>query len=763
MSDIDALYVEFDIPYCALTFSQGLCTATGVPCFNTRNNSHDCGDPANYDATVKTVRFAKLNGYEFWPSDGVPTLTILSDAKSTSAKIDPGKTMGMRATCQITLDNCLSVLSGIDKNMIAREESYAANGERSRFYQGTFLGKFKAITPFIFGSEVRVYRGFVGEEMQVEHYTIDNFSGPNNAGGMVYDCVDFLKLTNGNSSQFPAPTTGVLSADIDTLATGFTALPAGVGDLEYPASGHIAFGKEASSFTRVGDVFTFVERAVKGDLSDHEEGTSVQLVGEYTSQTSAFILHDLITGYTPLSASYVDYSSWNEEVLQFQNALFSAFIVKPESVSKLINELIEQAGLIFYADVKARLIRLKVLRPIASTESIDESIIEKFSQSEIQKDRVSQAWTYYNQKNPFLNLDEETNYFSRVISPTAENLYPTESIKKTFSRWIPSNALSTAVDLNERVIQRYVNPPKVFNFDVPRRNQLNLGQGIVVNHRANEDAFGASSPSPTLITSINYGRSSDQVSGQEFFFTDYTGGGGGVDRIVPIENDPIFNVSLRDIYATFNASLAGVISITFILRAGFYIGSKFNTLPALTVGDFGALVPKLIVESGAYILGAAGTDNVGDNIRAGGLAFDADFPVDVENNGVIGGGGGAGGQGNTHMKYDTGSASLVTIVPTAPSGAGYAEGSKTGIAPYILGIPRVNGDRILGTTKAELIILINSVDNASCDYSQAGDGGDLGQPGSAGTLSAGGAAGKAIKNNANITWTTTGDIRGAIE
>ena len=333
---INAVYVEFDLPYCSLDFGVAPCTATGTPCFNTRNNSHDCGDPANYTATTLTVRFALNNGATYWPQDGIPTFKILKSAQSMGAKLNPAESMGERASCTIMLDNCLSEMSGLDKNIIARDDN--------AFNTGTFLGKFKAINPYIFGSEVRVYRGNGNRIFDVEHYTIDNFTGPNYKGGMSFKCVDALKLTNGDSSNFPTPNNGVLAADIDEVVTSFDVEPIGVG-AEYPTSGRVAVGNEGMAFTRIGDTFTVIRGGSTslGEVEDHSAGDTVQLIGEYQSETSADIIADLITNYTPLDASIIPLDDWQQEINEFQNSLFSATIVKPESVSKLINELIQQA------------------------------------------------------------------------------------------------------------------------------------------------------------------------------------------------------------------------------------------------------------------------------------------------------------------------------------------------------------------------------------------------------------------------------------
>lgn len=751
MGKIVANYVEFDLPYCSLDFGQSPCTATGVECFNTRNLSHDCGDPANYTESTITVRFAQSNGYEFWPDDGVPTWPILKSVASRSAKVMPAEDMGTRASCTIMLSNCLSAMQGLDKNIIARDDPYN---------KGTFLGKFKSRFPYIFGSNVRVYRGTIGGEYRVEHYIIDNFSGPNNSGGMEFNCVDFLKLTNGKSSQFPKPTEGILVADMDETQTTFTVEPAGIGDIQYPASGKIAIGKEGLTFTRSGDVFT-VTRGLYNVVEPHSAGDNVQVIGEYSGLSSAAIIRDLIVNYTPIDNGLIDFNEWESEINSYQSALYSAEIAKPEPVSKLINEIIEQAGLIFYADVVERKIKLRVLRPVSSNNILTTDKLISFSQKENQSKRVSQVWTYYNQKDPLKQLDDQFNYYSALISPTQENLYPTEVIKKIFSRWIPSFSKSVALDLNSRLIQRYVNPPREFNFNLFIEDNTGIGEGVIVEHRALENAFGDADPRGAYTTSLNCTDIYKEVTAQEYIFTEYTGIGGGGNILIDIPKDSL-SVNLRQLYDSLYQTLSGVTSIQFVVKRGIFVGATNNQLPAITIGDFGGIVPNLTIENGAYVLGAGGTGSEAPETSAGGIAIDAESAVNIENFGTIAGGGGAGGRG---MVTQTATASGSTLIATSPcggtAGAGYTEGF--GVFTPLFGLS-LSGLRLSSQTVQDAIDYYASLGlGFPISNTTFGVGGGLGQSGSAGADGAGGEAGKAVINNSNINWVQQGTIIGAVE
>jgi len=521
----------------------------------------------------------------------------------------------------------------------------------------------------------------------------------------------------------------------------------------------LAIGKEGVSFIRVGDSFTVV-RNLYGVVEEHKAGDQVQLIGEFSSQTSADIIYDLLVNYTNLDASYIDKDAWDSEVSNYQSALYSAQIAKPEAVDKLINELIEQSGLIFHADVKTRKIILKVLRPVVGSVDISTDHIIGFRQTEKQNKRVSQVWTYFNQKNPLEKIDEPFNYHSALISPSSENLYGTEVIKKVYSRWIPSFAASVALDLNSRLLQRYVNPPREFSFSLFRDFPVTLGQGAIISHRSIENAFGDADPRPTYITKLNYGAINNSVEAQEFVFKTYTGVGGGGGNIILTIDTNTLDVNLKRLYDTVYASLSGVSSVKFIVKSGAIVGASSPAMTALKVGDFGSLVPTLEIEDGAFVVGAGGSGATIGAVDNGGDAIYADYPVIINNLGVIGGGGGAGGGGAVSFNFRIGAAINIFTADNSPgcAGAGYSTAQGATIPIISVSAP---GNLETGQTIDEVRAYYLPA-GITLETALIGEGGELGQNGSAGSASAGGLAGKAIVNNANITWTNTGDRRGAI-
>ena len=783
MANFDSRYVEIDLPYCALSFGEtnefGTCTATGKPCYNSRNLFYDCQDKPNYTTSKFTVRFYQDTGVEFI-GDGnlsdVPTFSLVDKISISSAVVNPAESIGERASGTITMFNSRALLNGIDK--------YLSQRDASNYDKGTFWGKFLARYPFIEGSEIRVYSGFRGRPHIVEHYVVDGVDGPKSDGRVSFKVVDFLRLADGKKSQFPKPSSGYLAADLNDTDLTCTLAPSGIGDAEYPLSGYVAIGNEAMPFTREGDVLTFGQREYRGKAAEHKQEDAVQVVGVFESESVATIINELVTNYTPMDSSYVPLAKWQTEVDDYISSLYSCFIVKPESVKKLLDELVQQAGLIFYADVQQKEISLRALRPLTSGQEFNRDNSRIAINRDLEQLRVSQVLVFYNQKDPFKQLSDESNYYSIIYDQTDENLYQSESIRKVFSRWIPSFGQSIAVTLKDRLLERYQHPPKEFTISQVRRDTeiflgdvVNLG-GVVENDE------GDYISTPCFLTEVNRLKGSISCKAQQYRFTEFTGQGGGAHRVFDITTDRnSAGRSLRDIYDSQYSNLTGVLSVTFKIRPNTVTGT-------LTVGDFEGLTPTLIIEAGGYLVGAGGSAiydssqpaTAGDR-RNGGTAFIADYPIDIDNLGTIAGGGGAGGNGN----YGYEDASLgydFSLGQYGGAGAGITRGLGSGLFSkqgfddifgglfnnlgQTLGGGGINGDPISGQDPASF---------NSSGRSSAGVGGGLAEDGLSGYESTGvtlfnpgtwrttygGLAGKAIEGNSNINWLATGTIIGAIE
>lgn len=182
---------------------------------------------------------------------------------------------------------------------------------------------------------------------------------------------------------------------------------------------------------------------------------------------------------------------------------------------------------------------------------------------------------------------------------------------------------------------------------------------------------------------------------------------------------------------------------------------------ALTVGTFSADADLQIINNG--IIGGYG----GGPSANGGPGLDANSRLSLTNNGMIAGGGGGGGNG--------GSAQMKSGGNNAVWAYGGGGGRGRGPNPQTAG---AYGQRIADLSyypnppQDPPVYLTDGSDGAS---GAGGEGGDWGQPGRVGypywawTLyaaiapTAGGLGGAAIRYSGNVTFVTTGDLRGQLQ
>ena len=748
-------YVEIDFPVCSLTYGTSPCTAavgvTGdAKCFNTRRT---CQDRTNYAAAALTLRFS-LAGV---PEDTVEAIPCLKSIRVTPAVIDPGVSMGSRESVSVSFQDAPHPDTGIDK--------YLDDRTYDPFQQGTFWGKWRARLASLKGAPLRVIRGEVGQSlasMRTWHYVIETGSGPR---GESFDITakDLLKFADGDRAQAPRISNGQLSAAITTASGSLTLSPVGVGD-EYPASGKVAIGgKEIVSFTRSGDVLTISRAQSNTEASAHDAGEIVQIVLEYSSLSGADLIYDLLTEYTDVDPAWIPLAGWQAEIDQWIARLYSAEIAEPTPVRDLVNELIEQIGMVLWADPLSEQIFLTALRPVSSAADLyDEDVILRgsYSASDQPKKRVSQVWTYYNLINPLGRLDDTSNYRSAValIDPDSTEAEHGDqaAIKKVFSRWIDSGNRPAAERLNSLLYARYSTAPRLLSWDVYAGTESpSLGRGARLAHWSLQDAEGDRAIVPVQVKSVEYRDDRAVVTAEEMAFTTLPEDG----RVVVIDVNG-FNINLRTLHDQFygpipedssDASSTGV-PVLFIITSTATIGGADSNRPAVDVGDWPSNAELTLTIDGA-IRGQGGVGGSGSAGQQGLTGLYTRHPISIQNNGTIAGGGGGGGSADKVVGGEP-------YFAAGGGGAGYLGGQGGVGNPFSApGIPAGESDGSNGaltTGGAGGFITVQGM-----------TGGAGGTPGVAGdtasggdTNNVGGAAGIAVDGNDLINWLAAGTIIG---
>lgn len=733
---IPATYIETDIVFCDEIYGTGGCTAaigvTGTQkCFNTRNYTCDCQDPANFSPSTKTVRFGVDNGHLPLDIDCIPAISDENDIRVQNGSVEPGEGIGKRSTISINFKDLQHSDNGFDP--------YVSERSYDPFLTGSFWGKFLARNPYMHERPLRLIRGTVGQalnEMETTHFVIDKISGPNK-GQVSIKGVDFMRLLNAETAQAPAASKGYLSVDYSSGATALTLGPTGIGSgSEYPASGKVAIGKHVYTYTKSGDVLTISP----GLIEDQKADDVAQWVLEYSSQTVDLLLADLIENYSPLDSSYIPAAAWAATVSNYSDTLYTATIAKPIATVKLINELVELAGLILYGDNKTQTIKMDVMRPVATTQSLlDVSKLNGFQYGNQFEKRYSIIYVNYNQIDPLKRLDEPGAFAATVVSPIPDNQWQNERIKKIDARWIPQNGRAIAESVLERAKARYAIPPRKFMFSLfSGLTQYTPGDYVSLSHPELQVCTGEAQTVSAVITGVQSANDAYSYEAEEITFD-----GEQLSGVRYIQIDDVQeNINFRDIYDTLYATVDGSMTVTVIIGDGVAVGSVNNTSYSARTGTWPSGLTLNLVNNG-YIIGKGGDGaEEGENGQDGGDAFLVEFPITIDNtNGIIGGGGGGGGS----VEYSPGGG--VTLLGRGGGGAGHVGGSGNGYY-YLSG----SGSPVAPTTAGYETGGTGQVFTGSI---YAGNGGDLGQSGAAGNgtnATSGGSPGNAVDGDSDVTW-----------
>lgn len=205
-------------------------------CFNTRVS---CQDTDNYLPELKTYRFCDPVAEASRAFDAVPSLR---DVDMAPAQIDPGRSLGKRASVTLSFQDHPHHDRGIDKYYAERISGAAAadSSTYTPYEQGSYFGKLRARNPYYAGRALRLYTGFLpwdhtaGPDAQPSEseatvlaslrrrdYLMERWTGPDADGNFRITAKDTLKLADDDRALCPAPSTGTLAAEL--VATVFAA------------------------------------------------------------------------------------------------------------------------------------------------------------------------------------------------------------------------------------------------------------------------------------------------------------------------------------------------------------------------------------------------------------------------------------------------------------------------------------------------------------------------------------------------------------
>ena len=690
--------------------------------------------------TTKTYRFCEPRSPHPIGINAIPSIKSIN---TTAAKIDIAGGMGERSNVSLTFRD--HPHSDIDIDNYVDERTWIASD------RGLFWTKLRARNPNYQFRALRVLSGylhngeFIADNFKTRNYVIDKMDVT--AGTATITAKDPLKLASIKKAQVPKANSGRLIAALSAGTTSATLTPAGVGELEYAASGWIQLsGSEVSSFTRVADVLTLVRGQYNTTARSHNISTTVQQCYQ-KNETVDLIIQDLLTNFSGISPSFINSAEWAAEVIQ--NPSISGFlngiITTPTDVNRVLKELSEAKPNYTYWDEINQAVRFEALKEPPLTANLidmDQEIVkDSFKTKDLPKMRASTIYYTFGQFDPTKALTDLDNYTQTVVRIDTDsiNKYTSDQTKKVISRWIDSTDKTSAENAAQMLGRRFSDIPREIKFSMEAKDsRLLIGQTRAVNHRDIVDVTGLPVDTNYQIISSRESKNFDYV-GVEFNFGQVLPGDNNIEVSTIKVSINELNLNLYDRYVLRFGVPGIAVDAVFIIESGVIVGSSSSGTDSIDTGSGWIAGSTILVTNNGHIVGRGGYGGGNSSPESeggdGGDAINLSYDMELENFGTIGGGGGGGGIN------DDGTG----VYRSAGGGAGYLVGGA-------------------GDSRSQSGGLEAGGSGVFSPNGSGGNGGDLGQDGQDGSGAfPGGLAGKAIdKNGFTLTETTTGDIRGAV-
>ena len=644
-------------------------------------------DPASYGTpkTTNDVR-AYLEGsirtYRY-SSQRIVNLDCfggLTSAATNPPKANPGIDIGFRATASINLDDFET------SDAFELQPPYDDRRATGSHFAKLFARNFVKNRP------ARIRRGYLVDgvydatNFQTEHYIVDEYQGPSLSGKVTFNLVDVLALTNGINAKAPESSNATLN---DALPASFQGglnsitvnLESGLTEAEIEAkfgangaTGYAALGDEYVSYTvtsatGVAPVTMDIVRGQFGTIaSAHDINATVQYCIAYQDTNVIDIIDDLIRNYTDIDQTYIPAADW-AALASGELSLFTLtnIIAKETEVKKMLNELIQIAGLTVYVDVVAREIVITATpnfdAPVIVFDSVEHLEVGTLDVKNDFNRLVTRQLVRWAPKD--YSSTEESNYaknirVAAILEELPDRLGTRNDGKEIVSRWIPNttNGNQIAAGIAQRTVARYSQLPGVFRGEVDSKyigdleNGKRMWIGSVFQTIVPAKVKATASYQPVLLTcqctSVSAGRKADKwkVEGVSY------------KANIPPNADYYINAGEYLDYVLANEfSFTEAREYIVIVSAGAVFGSTSNATPAFSQGVFpvGATL-KLINQGQALGKGGNGGDGGTATVegldcvlipptapQVGGPAMSFTTDATIDNSfGLIGGGGGGG-------------------------------------------------------------------------------------------------------------------------
>lgn len=487
-------WIEVDYDFCPLTFGVGDCSAAlggavKYKCFNTTETCADREALLAAGLGVLTLRFIQPRANLPKGATWFPCLESVTGSSSTVniAGANPDLApLGKRATVTASGWDFPYHDRLTDKYQAERVSGAAqlsGIGYRPEDH-GTFWTRLRARWPFYAGRPMRRCTGYLDggalTVSAVRHFIITDMAI--DGQGWTIEGKDILDLADDKRVQAPRPVNGVLAADIDAVAMALTLSPAGIGDLQYPASGFACIGSELVQFTRSGDAVTLLARGVSGTVvSTHSLGDSFQTSFSPRREKLVPVIYSLLVDHAGIDPAFIDLTAWNAEANRWAPTLrLTADICKPEGVAKLIGEL-AILGVSIWWDEVAQKIGLKMNRP-PDTDAVkalsDRNNLLEIEIEDRDEDRITTVQFFSVMLDPTRSPTDGNSYARQRYLVDAGAVSAQEfgdsRVKQIHCRWLNHGDDAAVAVMGRRFLQTFVRAPQRIKMLVDAADDMSL-------------------------------------------------------------------------------------------------------------------------------------------------------------------------------------------------------------------------------------------------------------------------------------------------
>lgn len=294
-----------------------------------------------------------------------------------------------------------------------------------------------------------------------------------------------------------------LSLDVGAARAAQYPDPATSGKAEY-----VRVNDEVLRYTaKAGSVLSWTDSTYRAQFGtirgDHKVDDAVQLCRAWISKRPWEVLRDIFVE-SGISATYLDTAAWQIEDTDWLNGSeITAIITAPERASDLAGELLRDINAVMWWAPVDQKVKFMVNRPAPASSLLlddDALMLGSTKVERLDAERITQAAMYYSLRNATSNVKEAKNYQAAAITIDADaqsaNEYGDTRPSTTYSRWLSAPNTTFVTTACTRRVLRLRNAPARITFKVDPKDEVTLGQMLLVSTRRLAGAVGA--PKPTL-------------------------------------------------------------------------------------------------------------------------------------------------------------------------------------------------------------------------------------------------------------------------